>query len=247
MKSSLDPLQFFFQPHLGVDNTIIYLLHLDLDRGTCTVRITFFNFSSAFNTVQQLLLREKLPAMRADMTTISWITSYLKSRLQFTLHTADFQYNSRPCHMKFSNDSAVVGCISDGQEEEYKTLVNNFVEWSGRNHLLLNVAKSPLMVIDFRWRRMATQPLCILGKDFGVVKDYKYLGVHMESRQNWKTNTEAVYNKEMSRSCFLRKLRSFIVYSKMVEIFSKSVVAIALHFTVVCWREQHWSRGQQQT
>ena len=46
----LDSLQFIYQPHLEVDDAVIYLLqpaHSHLDGGGGTVRITFFNFSSA--------------------------------------------------------------------------------------------------------------------------------------------------------------------------------------------------------
>ena len=39
----------------------------------------------------------------------------------------------------------------------------------------------------------------------------------------------------MSRLYFLRKLRSFNVCSKMLEIFYQSVVASVLFFAVVCW------------
>uniref|UniRef100_A0A667Y6G0 B30.2/SPRY domain-containing protein n=1 Tax=Myripristis murdjan TaxID=586833 RepID=A0A667Y6G0_9TELE len=66
VKERLDPLQFAYQPHLGVDDAVIYLLqraHMHLDGGGSTVRITFFDFSSAFNTIQPLLLSEKLRVM----------------------------------------------------------------------------------------------------------------------------------------------------------------------------------------
>ncbi|KAI3356959.1 hypothetical protein L3Q82_003596 [Scortum barcoo] len=55
VRKFLDPLQFAYQPHLGVDDAVIYLLqraHMHLDGGGGTVRITFFDFSSAFNTIQ---------------------------------------------------------------------------------------------------------------------------------------------------------------------------------------------------
>jgi len=68
----------------------------------------------------------------------------------FTLYTTDFQYNSGSCHLqKFSDDSAVVGCINDGREE-YRAVADDFVEWVGSNHLLLNVAKTREVVVDFR-------------------------------------------------------------------------------------------------
>ena len=47
------------------------------------MRITFFHFSSAFNTIQPLLLGEKLHVMGEDYTIISWIADYLTGRPQF--------------------------------------------------------------------------------------------------------------------------------------------------------------------
>ncbi|KAL3048234.1 hypothetical protein OYC64_006918 [Pagothenia borchgrevinki] len=92
------------------------------------------------------------------------------------------------------------------------------------------------MVIDFRRKRTSPPlPLCILGEDVAVVEVYKYLGVHLDNGLNWRINTDAVYKKGMSRLYFLRKLRSFNVCSKMLEIFYQSVVASALFFAAVCW------------
>ncbi|KAF7655211.1 hypothetical protein LDENG_00059490 [Lucifuga dentata] len=46
------------------------------------------------------------------------------SPLLFTLYTSDFQYNSESCHLqKCSDDSAVVGYVSDRQVTEYRELV----------------------------------------------------------------------------------------------------------------------------
>jgi len=40
----------------------------------------------------------------------------------FTLYNSDFRYCSQSCHLqKFSDDSAIVGCISKGQESEYRS------------------------------------------------------------------------------------------------------------------------------
>lgn len=88
------------------------------------------------------------------------------------MYTTHFQYDSGSCHLqKFSDDSAVVGCISDGWEEEHRALVDDFVEWAKRNHLLLNVAKTREMVSDFRRKRTASQPLCIRGEDITMFQD----------------------------------------------------------------------------
>lgn len=48
----------------------------------CKVRITFFDFSSAFNT-ESLKLIKKLQMILADSPTVYWVTDYLTYRPQF--------------------------------------------------------------------------------------------------------------------------------------------------------------------
>ena len=120
-----DPLQFAYRTGVGVEDAILYLLHRahsHLDKGAGTVRILFLDFSSAFNTIQPLILQNKLSAMQVDPHLITWITNYLIDRPQFvrlkdttsdilisstgapqgtvlapllfTLYTSDFSHNS---------------------------------------------------------------------------------------------------------------------------------------------------------
>ena len=48
----------------------------------------------------------------------------------------------------FFDNSMVVWCINSGWEEDYRELVGGFVEWSGRNHLLLKMDKTKEMIIQ---------------------------------------------------------------------------------------------------
>ena len=57
----------------------------------------------------------------------------------------------------------------------------------------------------------------------------------MNNKLDWKQQTEAVYKKGQSRLCFLRKLRSFNVCSKMLYMFYQSVVASAIFFAAISW------------
>ena len=60
VNSEMDPLQFAYGPGIGVDDTVIYLLHMSLshlESTESTVRVMFFDFSSAFNTIHSSLLR----------------------------------------------------------------------------------------------------------------------------------------------------------------------------------------------
>ena len=262
-----DPLQFAYRNGLGVEDAIIYLLHRahsHLDQSGSTLRVMFFDFSSAFNTIQPALLCEKLHKFQVDSSTTSWIYDYLTNRPQFvrlkgcvsemevssigapqgtvlspflfTLYTSDFQYNSESCHLqKYSDDSAVVGCISNGQEAEYKELICQFVKWCSNNHLVLNTSKTKEMIVDFRRSKNQHSSVSILGKEVEIVEEYKYLGVQLDNRLEWKCNTEYIYKKGQSRLYFLRKLRSFNVCTKMLHIFYKSVVESAISFAAICW------------
>ncbi|KAI4896058.1 hypothetical protein NFI96_010383 [Prochilodus magdalenae] len=187
----------------------------------------FFDFSSAFNTIQPLQLREKLARMQVVLHLVSWITDYLTGRPQyvrlkdctsetvvsstgapqgtvlspflFTLYTSDFRYNSETCHMqKFSDDTAIVACVRGGQEAEYRNLVEDFVAWCHRNNLLLNTSKTKEMVVDFHRARPLIQPVFIEGVEVDIVKTYRYLGLHLDERLDWSANTDILYRKGQS-------------------------------------------------
>lgn len=69
-------------------------------------------------------------------------TGTVQSPFMFTLYTSDFQCNSESCHLqKFSDVTIVNGRVKGEQESESRELSGNFVEWSGKSHLL-NVSKT---------------------------------------------------------------------------------------------------------
>ncbi|KAI4898558.1 hypothetical protein NFI96_004317 [Prochilodus magdalenae] len=238
VRAALDPLQFAYQDAIGVDDAVIYLMDKvdsHLDTAGSAVRIMFFDFSSAFNTLQPVLLGEKLRQMQVDESIISWTMDYLTGRPQFVrmqgcvsdvamcstgapqgtvlapflfnIYTSDFRYNSGTCHLqKFSDDTAI-----------------------------LNISKTKEMVVDFRRNRSPQAPVTIDGEEVEVVGTYKYLGVHLDNKLDWSSNTSAVFKRGQSRLYFLRKLRSFGVCTKLLWTFYQSVVASAIFYSVVCW------------
>ncbi|KAI4900264.1 hypothetical protein NFI96_005038 [Prochilodus magdalenae] len=121
----------------------------------------------------------------------------------------NFRYNSETCHMqKFSDDTAIVACVRGGQEAEYRTLVEDFVAWCHRNNLLLNTSKTKEMVVGFRRARPLTQPVTIEGVEVEMVKTYRYLGLHLDERLDWR---------------------------KLLQMFYQTVVSSCLFYAVVCW------------
>ena len=86
MHHAQDRLQFAYQPGVGVEDAILYLLHRihsHLDKGRGTTRILFLDISSAFNTIQPPMLQDKLNRMEVDPHPVAWISSYLTDRPQY--------------------------------------------------------------------------------------------------------------------------------------------------------------------
>jgi len=119
---------FAYQKHIVMEYAILYMLHQAyayLDVPGSHVRIMFFDFSSAFNTIRLPILKDKLLGMGVAPSLTSGIIDYLSARPQyvrmggcvsgtpgcstgapqgtvvapflFILYTSDFRYNSNSC------------------------------------------------------------------------------------------------------------------------------------------------------
>ena len=72
----------------------------------------------------------------------------------FTLYTLyTHQTSDNSCHLqKFCDDTALISCVSQGDNLEYMEVIANFVDWCGRNHLDISASKTKEMVVDFHER-----------------------------------------------------------------------------------------------
>lgn len=92
------------------------------------VKITSFDFSSEDNSIQHLVVREKVQEMSVNTSTSSWITDYVIFKLQyvtwrvvgspqgsvlslflFTLYISDFQHNPGSCYQQKYFDDSLMG------------------------------------------------------------------------------------------------------------------------------------------
>ena len=97
-----------------MEDAIVYLMHRAhsyLDKGNGAVRIMFFYFSSAFNTIQHLRLSDNLLQMDVNIHLVSWITDYLTERPQF-IRLKDCVSETVLCSTGVSvQDGAEDGCL----------------------------------------------------------------------------------------------------------------------------------------
>ena len=149
----------------------------------------------------------------------------------FTLNTTDFNC-TETCHLhKVSDDSAVVGCICEGDEDEFRAAVNDFVTWCKQ----LNVAKTKELLVDLRRTKTPVTHVYIQRVSVDIVEDFKYLGGHIDNKLDWAKKTKTLYRKDQSCLYFLRPLRSFNICPTILRIFDESVVVSAILCAVVCW------------
>ena len=86
MKDYIDPLQFAYRRNRSTDDAVLYVLenvYSHLEKAGNLARLMFFDFSSAFNTIQPHLLVQKLLNMKLPSSVVMWIFDYLTNRLQY--------------------------------------------------------------------------------------------------------------------------------------------------------------------
>ena len=178
LSPALDTLQFTYRAGIGVEDAIIYLQHRSLsylEQVESTLRVMFFDFSGFFK--HHTACTAEKEAVVDEQLTIDYLTNRPKyvrlnhcvvvyspgapqdtvlSPFLFSLYTSDF---SDYCHIqKFSEDMAIMECVSDGTDQEYREIISDFIDWCGSNGLQINTSKTKEMVMDFR-RKSRPLPL----------------------------------------------------------------------------------------
>ena len=237
------------------------LIYTHLEKPNSFIRILFIDFSCAFNTIQPLLMAQKLLNLNVSPRLILWITEFLVNRTQlvhyqsalssvrsistgspqgtvlspvlFTLYTNDCTGSDTTLLIKYSDDSALEDMSNS--DATYFDAVDKFSAWCKDNYLDLNVKKTKEMLIDFRKTPTNVPSLFIDNVEVERVVEYKYLGTVLDSKLSFKANTEHVHKKCQPRIYCLQKLRSLNVNQTVLRTFYRSFIESVLTFSFICW------------
>ena len=246
-----------------------------LESNNAYARSLFIDFSSAFNTIIPHILVHKLINLGVSNNLCRFILDFLTDRKQFVyingqrsstillnigspqgcvlsavlfiLYTNGLIAKHDNCYIiKYADDTAIIGLISNNNEQDYFNEIASTVKWCNENNLLLNVSKTKELIFDFRKHQQTHNPLDIDGTHVDIVHSYKYLGTIIDDKLSWLENTDNIYSKCQQRLYFLRVLKSFGVNNTILNLFYSSVIQSVFSFNIVVW----WSsmgKGNQRT
>ncbi|KAK1803280.1 hypothetical protein P4O66_004067 [Electrophorus voltai] len=137
--------------------------------------------------------------------------------------------------IKLADDTTVVGLINKDNESIYREEVRELVSWCKANNLYLNVDKTKEMVVDFRRARQDHSLLAINGSSVEIVKNIKFLGVHIAENLTWTLNTSSITKRAKQRLYFLRKLREAHLPSPILTTFYRGTVESILSSCIITW------------
>ena len=128
--------------------------------------------------------------------------------------------------IKFADDMALVARLKD---EQSLSSYFNFIE-----HLISWFDESYLKIEEHRARDTSLlQPVRIKTEDVESVKTFKYLGTVLDSNLSFTTHVDTVCKKANQRMYLIRKLKTFDVDKKMLEMIYRSLVESILTFNIV--------------
>ena len=235
-----------------------------LETSHTYARCLFIDFSSAFNTIQPHLMAQKLLSFKClNNNLIGWLLDFLTQRKQYvrinntisniitintgapqgcvlsptlyTMYTNDFRVTKSDTKMlKFADDTAIQGLLSTN-DVSYFEEINRFIQWCKTNFLILNVSKTKEIIIDFRLNKNILSPVLMNEQVVEIVNKYKYLGLIIDDKLNWRENCKVLLSRLNQRLYFLRRLRTFNFSSYSLKMFYLSIIESIICFGISCW------------
>ncbi len=122
------------------------------------------------------------------------------SPLLYTLFTHDCCAIFPSNHIKFVDDTTVLGLINNNDETAYRNEVQHLALWCDNNSLVLNIKKTKEIIVDFRKTgECKHSPLTIGNSLVERVTDFKFLVVIVSEDLSWSTNTASFTGNTQQR------------------------------------------------
>ena len=126
------------------------------------------------------------------------------------------------CNWKINvaSDIPENGYIIPSENLETQTYVNKISDWTARNEMKLNTKKTSAMIFNFTKDFQFTSRIKVEGDVIEVIKETKLLGVMINDKLSWDSNTRFLVTRANARMRLLHKLVDFgVPIDDLVNIY----------------------------
>ena len=237
ISSKIDCFQFAMKGR-STTQALVYFLHNVLEalnRGNCSVRAFFADFSKGFDLVDHNILCAEMNKLNIHPALVRWIRSFLTHRSQcvrinnttskfkpinggipqgtklgpilfaILVNTLAKNWHLR---IKFVDDLSIFEVIPRCSPSLMPFIVNDIVHYANARGMRLNPSKCKEMLFDFLHYRLPIQsPLSIGAQVVESVESLKLLGVHFSRNLTWSVHCDKIIKKANKRLCIINQLR----------------------------------------
>ena len=221
---------------------VVYLLYLGLeglDKGNCSVRFFFTDFSKGFDLIDHHILLDKLGKYELPGCLVRWVAAFLIGRTQrvcldsslsstkmlnggipqgtrlgsilFAVMVDDLLRSWGP-RVKFVDDLTVLEIVPRNSPSVMRYIANDIHSFAINNNMRLNAKKCKLLPVSFlHYDSSVWPPLFLAGAEIDSVESFKFLGIYISSDLSWTKHCDVIVKKANRRLYAIRKLKGACV------------------------------------
>lgn len=216
--------------------------------------VCFLDMKRAFETIDRGIMLQKLARIGVGRKSIEWFESYLEERQQRTKVDDEISMSKRNnigvpqgsilgaflfilyindvhtvlencCVNMFADDTLIYLCGENIDEMIVKVNsdLNRLFKWLCQNKLKLNIEKTKYMIIG-NVKEQVKSDIKINNEIIEKVKQYKYLGVIIDNKLNFKDNVTYICKKVAKKVGVMARTRRNLNFLSAVNIY-KTIVS----------------------
>ena len=213
--------------------------------------LIYLDLKKAFDTVSHPILINKLEMFGLDLSTINWFKSYLVNRQQYVkfnnieLTCLDISFGvpqgsilGPTLFALYINDLAEMfnhenvtlyaddTVIYNSDPLTLQNMLDMTNSWCEQNLLTVNCKKSQWMRTSIVQKIQVNRSFTLGLNPLDRVKEYRYLGVLLDSDLNFNSQRENLYRRVNYKLGFFRKIRSYLDMNTAITIYKSTILPI---------------------
>ena len=98
-------------------------------------------------------------------------------------------------------------------------------KWCNKNNFIISNDKTKYMIITNNNNPYITQPIYIDNKEIEKVNEFKYLGIIIDTKLNWKSHINTLYKKLQKYIPIMYNLRNILCKNTLLTIYKTKILS----------------------